>query len=132
MKNTAFSHDRLSDFVATEEMSATTIIDNALHAILEVKGKDPTVLKIPQPHAEYDYLVVVSARSDRQAQGISNRVIDQLSDQGCKPIAVEGMETGQWVLLDYGDVVIHVFYEPMREHYDIEGLWSNATVVNNI
>ena len=103
---------------------ATVIIENALNAILDVKGKHPVVIKAPDSYAECDYCLVVSARSDRQAQGISNKVIANLRELGCKPEAIEGLDTGQWVLLDYGNVVIHVMYEPMREHYDLEGLWE--------
>lgn len=103
---------------------ATIIIENALNAILDVKGKHPIVMKAPAGYSECDYCLVVSARSDRQAQGISNKVINVLSELGCQPDSVEGLDAGQWVLLDYGDVVIHVFYEPVREHYDIEGLWE--------
>ena len=74
-----------------------------------------------------DWFVVMSARSDRQAAAICDHIQDSLSDQeGLKPLSVEGRQKNQWVVLDYGDVVIHIFYEPVRVFYDLERLWEEA------
>jgi ribosome-associated protein len=73
-----------------------------------------------------DYFIVVSGRSDRQVQGITNRVIEELLSIGVKPLSVEGYEQSQWVLIDCGDVVVNVFYEPVRQFYDVESLWMRA------
>lgn len=73
-----------------------------------------------------DYLVICGAESDRQSQAIAMNVCDGLKAKGIRPISVEGMESGRWVLVDYGDVVVHVFLDSVREFYNIEGFWGDA------
>jgi ribosome-associated protein len=73
-----------------------------------------------------EYFMVVSARSDRHAQGISYRVLEALAEAGIEPTSIEGLEKSHWVLIDCGDVVLHVFYEPARAHYNIESLWAKS------
>lgn len=97
-----------------------------LRACSEAKARDVSVLDVADLLDLTNCFVVASGRSDRQVQGIANRIIDELGKAGLDPLAVEGLEQGHWVLLDYGDVVVHVFYEPLRRHYDIEGLWAKA------
>lgn len=92
----------------------------------DAKGRDITVLDVREVFGLSDYFVVVSGRSDRQVQGITNRIIDDLGSAGIHPVSVEGFEDGQWVLIDFGDIVVHVFYEPQRAFYDIESLWTEA------
>lgn len=99
------------------------VLKRVVDACEDVKGQDIAVLDVHRISDFADYFVVVSGRSDRQVQGITNRIIEELSECGVKPSAVEGYEDAQWVLVDFGDVVVHVFYEPVREHYDIESLW---------
>lgn len=107
----------------TEPLHLTARIVNAC---AEAKGKGISVLEMSELLDLTDYFVVVSGRSDRQVQGIANRILDALAEVGVHPFSCEGLDEGQWVLLDYGDTIVHVFYEPMREHYDIEGLWAKA------
>lgn len=99
------------------------VLQKVVGACEDVKGQDIAVLDVHRISDFADYFVVVSGRSDRQVQGITNRIIEELAVKGIKPHAVEGYEDAQWVLVDFGDVVVHVFYEPVREHYDIESLW---------
>jgi ribosome-associated protein len=73
-----------------------------------------------------NYQLVVSARSDRQVDAIADSVELGLKAEGLRPLGAEGARTGQWALLDYGDFVVHVFLHSAREHYDLEGLWSDA------
>lgn len=95
-------------------------------ACQEAKGNGLVTLDVADIADVADYFVIVSGRSDRHAQGIANRIIDELAQRGIEPTSTEGFEQGHWVLLDYDDVVVHVFYEPTREHYDLEGLWAKA------
>jgi ribosome-associated protein len=69
---------------------------------------------------------VVSGRSDRQVDAIADGISAGLKGEGLRAIGSEGARTGQWALLDYGDFVVHVFQHSAREHYDLEGLWSDA------
>jgi ribosome-associated protein len=112
--------------VVKEDVDSLSVVKRVVSACEEVKGKDLAVLDVHSIAGFADYFVVVSGRSDRQVQGLTNRVIDELCKAGIKPLSVEGYEDGQWVLIDCGDVVVHVFYEPVREFYDIESLWMRA------
>ena len=73
-----------------------------------------------------DYFIICSGRSDRQVQSIAQGIEENLGPMGIHPLSVEGMSRGQWVLMDFADVVVHIFYQPVREFYDLEGLWHHA------
>ena len=73
-----------------------------------------------------DYFVIVSGRSDTQVRSIGEHIEDVCRKSGYRPLAVEGLRHGQWVLVDLGDILVHVFYAPVREFYDLERLWSEA------
>ena len=70
--------------------------------------------------------IICSGRSNRQVMAIADFIQRDLKQQGIRPLSVEGLREGLWVLLDYGHVVIHVFYDPIRKFYDLEGLWMDA------
>ena len=106
--------------------STETLVYDVVNACAEAKGKDIVVLEVSKVFGIASHFIIVTGRSDRQTQGICNKVIDALASQGIEPISVDGMETGHWVLADFGDIIVHVFYEPTREYYDLEGLWANA------
>lgn len=77
-----------------------------------------------------DYLLILSGRSDRQVQAIAEAVrLGLKQDHAVMPLAIEGMNEGRWILIDYGDVMVHVFQEPVRDFYDLDGLWSEAAEV---
>ena len=110
---------------ATQEAFATAQL--ALEAALDKKALEPVLLNVQELCSYTSYLLIVSGRSDRQVDAISEGIREQLSkDHRIKPLGVEGIGSGQWALLDYGDVVIHVFYHPAREYYDLESLWVDA------
>jgi len=73
-----------------------------------------------------DVFLICSGRSSRQVTAIAEFVQIDLKRHGLKPMSVEGMKEGHWVLLDYGHIIIHIFYEPVRNIYDLEGLWIDA------
>jgi ribosome-associated protein len=99
----------------------------AIDAALEKKALEPALLDVSAQSSYTDYIVIVSARSDRQVQAIADGVIDQFAKTRRRPLGVEG--AGDWILLDFGDFVVHVFYHPTREFYDLEGMWIEATRV---
>ena len=76
-----------------------------------------------------DFFVICSGKSSRQVQGIADNLERGLREQGIRPLGVEGRGEGHWILMDYGDVIVHIFYEPIRDHYDLESLWSEAKKV---
>lgn len=98
----------------------------AVNAALEKKAKNIVILNIKNVTSFADYTVICSGTSDRQVQSIASSVEGSMKKAGTLPLGVEGEKGGRWILMDYADIIIHVFYEPVREFYDIERLWSDA------
>ena len=98
-------------------------------AALDKKAIDLVVLDVRGLTAITDYLVICTGRSDRQVQAIGQAVDEELRKHGDRPIAIEGMTRGQWVLMDFNDVIVHVFQKEIREFYDLERLWEHAPEV---
>lgn len=73
-----------------------------------------------------DWLVICGADSERQVKAVTDNIVDGLKKKGLTPIGVEGVAGGRWALLDYADVVVHVFHRPVRSYFDLEGLWADA------
>lgn len=97
-----------------------------IKAVLGTKAFDLVVLDLRGLTSFADIFIICSGRSHRQVSAIAEFVEQNLKDEGIRPLGIEGLREGHWVLMDYGDVVIHVFYEPVRTFYDLEGLWSDA------
>jgi ribosome-associated protein len=95
-------------------------------AALDKKAVDLVVLDVAALTSIADYLVICTGRSDRQVQAIAQAIDEHMREQGHRPAAIEGMNRGQWVLMDYTDVIVHIFYKPVREFYDLERLWEHA------
>jgi len=84
------------------------------------------ILEVKNLSSFTDFFVICSGNSDRQVQAIAAHLEEKLGQGGIRPLSIEGKREGRWILLDYGDVVIHVFYQPVREFYNLERLWSDA------
>lgn len=97
-----------------------------LKAVLAKKAREPMVLDVRELTSIADAFIICSGRSNRQVMAIAEHIQVELKKQGIKPLSVEGNKEGHWTILDYGDVVIHVFFESVREFYDLEGLWIDA------
>jgi ribosome-associated protein len=93
---------------------------------LDKKACDLVVLDVHEHTSIADYFIVCSGRSDRQVQSIAQGIEENAAEEGVKPFAVEGTQRGHWALIDFSDVIVHVFYEPVREFYDLDGLWGQA------
>ena len=98
----------------------------ALQAALEKKALEPVLLDLAAQGSYTDYLLLLSGTSDRHVQTIADAVVEAFHKARLPILGVEGRGEGRWVLIDRGDVVIHVFHHPLREHYDLEGMWSEA------
>ncbi len=94
--------------------------------MLDKKALDVQVLHVAPLTSVADYLVIGSAESDRQTRAVADYVAEVLSRIGQRPLNIEGTASGQWVLLDFGDVVAHVFRQDSRLHYALERLWGDA------
>ena len=99
-------------------------------AALEKKALDVTILELKKASSLTDYFLICSGRSDRQVQAIAQSIEEKMGKQGIRPLGEEGMREGRWVLMDYDDVVIHIFYDQVRRYYDLEGLWIEAPRIN--
>lgn len=97
-----------------------------LQVVGEKKALSPVLMEVKKLSSITDYFLVASGNSSRQVQAIVRHVSKRLKENGFRPHGIEGEQKGHWVLMDYGDVVIHIFYQPFREFYDIEGLWVEA------
>jgi len=98
----------------------------AIAAALDKKALEPVLLDVCGRASYADFIGVVSGRSDRQVEAIAEGVCEAMAAHGRRPLGREGTRNGRWVLLDFGDVVLHVFYHPLREVFDLESLWIDA------
>jgi len=92
---------------------------------LDKKAYDVSILEITALSSIADYLVLVSGRTDKQVQAIADSVRQGLKKFG-KALDIEGTTEGKWVVIDYGDVIVHIFQEELRRYYDLDGLWDKA------
>lgn len=95
---------------------------------LDKKAYEVKILEIARLSSIADYLVIATGTSDKQVQAIAESVRTGLKPFG-KPLDIEGMAEGKWVVIDYGDVLFHVFIEDLRRYYDLDGLWGAAPPV---
>ena len=108
----------------TEELDPS--IDLYVQAALGKKAQGLVVLDVRTLTSVCDVFMICHGRSNRQVIAIAEHIQQFLKKRKIKPLSVEGMREGHWVLLDYGHVIIHVFYESIRWFYDLEGLWVDA------
>jgi len=101
-------------------------IRRALLAAAEKKAIDPTVLDLRGISSFTDFFLIVTGANRRQAQAISDEIVDQLKRHGSPAARVEGYQNAEWILVDYGDFVVHIFDEKARRFYDLERLWREA------
>ena len=108
-------------------------METALFAVeyaLDKKGINLKLLDVRELSTLTDYLLLATGRSDRQVQAIAENIRTEFKHHhNVLPLAIEGMDKGRWILLDYGEIMVHVFQQSVREFYDLEGLWSEAPEV---
>lgn len=93
---------------------------------IEKKAEDPIILDVSKLCSFTDYFVIISGRSTRHVQGLAEAIEAELRSKRLATSKSEGLQEGIWVLLDFNDVVVHIFYSESRKFYDIEGLWHDA------
>lgn len=111
------------------DVAPLTIFDKAKVAVTAAEDKkaiDPVVLKLVELTTFADYFVICSGNSARQVQAIADEIEDQLRQQKARPLNIEGYNNAEWILMDYGSVIVHVFSENSRRFYDLERLWRDA------
>lgn len=105
---------------------ALPVAELAAKAALDKKAEDVVILDVRGLTTYADYIVVATGTSDRQVMAIADGVEEKMREAGHRSIGTEGYARGHWVLIDFADVVVHVFYEEARSFYDVEGLWADA------
>jgi ribosome-associated protein len=112
--------------VTTSSSELDERVVEAIEAASEKKALDVVVLDLREIASFTDYFVIVSGANERQVQAIADEVYEKLKKSGSASARVEGYKTAEWVLLDFGDFVFHVFEQKARQFYDLERLWREA------
>jgi ribosome-associated protein len=97
-----------------------------LRAALSKKAVNPVLIRLAKLTTLTDYFLIVSAGSGKQVKAIAEAIVQDADQRGIPRLSTEGVQQGNWALLDYGDVIVHVFQKAVREFYDLEGLWAEA------
>lgn len=106
------------------------LMQRLVQLVREKRGEDVVALDVREVADYMDYLVIATARSERQNRAIADHVVRTLKREGERVLSNAGADEGQWVCLDFVDVVLHVFTPDTREHYDLELLWADAKRVD--
>lgn len=122
------SKSSLTEDMATDSKTKSLL---CLKAAIEKKALDPVLLEMRGISPVTDYFLICTGKSDRQVQAIARSIEETLEKRGIRPLGQEGALQGRWILMDYNDVVVHIFLEPARKFYDLEGIWSDATRIES-
>lgn len=114
----------------TAELDPETLRDLLANSLDEGKAEDIRVLDVRGLTSITDYMIVASGRSVRQVKALKDRVLEAARDQNMRPLGVEGENVGDWVLIDFGDVIVHTMRPETRDHYQLEKLWERADVAS--
>lgn len=115
--------------ITTPLLDTTERVREAVAAADDRKAVDLKVLHLQKVSDFTDYFLICSGTSERQVQAIADAVQEKLRAARVRPLHVEGYNRGQWVLIDYGDLVVHIFQEEPRRFYALERLWGDAPEV---
>lgn len=107
-----------------------SLLNVIAQAIYDKKGFNIIALNVKGLSSITDYLVIAEGNVDRHVMAIARNVQQDLLEKGEKPIHIEGLKNGDWIVLDYGEVMIHLFMPGMREKYQLETLWKEAALID--
>jgi len=110
-------------------MKSKELVKIAINALEDIKAHDIAVLEIDEMVALFDCIIVASADSNRQTRALANNVQVKVKAAGGTVLSIEGQETGEWLLVDLGDVVVHIMLPAVREYYDLESLWAETKLL---
>lgn len=111
-------------------MTVEQMVKTAYDAIDDKLGKDISIINIGKVSSLCDYFIIATGSSARQVKAIADSVQDALTENDIEPRSKEGYDTQNWILLDYGDIIVHVFDEDNRAFYNLEKLWKDAPYVD--
>ena len=113
-----------TETISSDAAEGAELLATAQQALGDLKAVDPVVLDVRELSAVMDWLVVASGTSSRHVKALADNVMMKAKEQGVRPLGVEGERVGEWVLVAFGDVVVHVMQPAARSFYDLERLWS--------
>ena len=108
------------------KVEPVTIADKLVKCAVEKKARALRLLDVSELTDYTNYILIMTATSDRHAKALADHILEQLRPDKLRPLGVEGYGQGKWILLDFGDVIVHIFQEATRLYYDLEGLWQEA------
>ena len=108
----------------TDTLDLQKMVDVAINALEDVKAKDIVVMDVSAKTSLFQRMIIASGDSNRQVKALVSNVAVDLKEQGFEIISTEGTDSGEWALVDAGDVVVHVMLPAVRDYYDIEALWG--------
>lgn len=109
-----------------DKLDAITTAQKAVQSAREKHAAEVVLLDIKKLSSIADYVVICSADSERQVHALSKQIEDDLQISKVKPLSIEGLGENKWVLMDYNDVIVHIFLASARTYYDLDGLWADA------
>lgn len=109
-------------------MNIKKTIDLILKTLEDAKALDVIVFEVSKLTSISDYMIIASGRSNRQVNSMAEKVVEAAKDTGIQPIGTEGKKEGEWVLVDLGDIIVHIMQPDTREYYQLEKLWSADTI----
>lgn len=101
-------------------------LDLFVQTALAKKAESIVILDVREKTAIADVFIICSGRSSRQVEAIAEHMVLEMKQHGYRPLSSEGVKEGRWALIDYGHILVHVFHEPVRSFYDLDGLWVDA------
>lgn len=113
-------------------MKSNKLVEIVIDALEDIKAHDIVKLEIDGTASLFDCMIVASADSNRQTRALANNVQEKVKEAGGKVYSMEGQETGEWLLVDLGDVIVHIMLPAVREYYDLETLWEVKPLKQNI
>ena len=109
-----------------QTMKSEELVKIAVAALEDLKAQDITTIDVRGKTSITDFMVIASGTSSRQVKALVDNVLEKVKEQGIRPLGSEGLEGGEWALLDLGDIVVHVMQVATRQFYDLERLWQGA------
>ena len=107
-------------------MKKNKLVELCLKALEDAKALNVNVFDVRKLTSIADYMIVASGRSNRQVSAIADKIVETAKQNGFQPLGVEGQREGEWVLVDLGDVIVHIMHPETREYYQLEKLWNMA------
>lgn len=109
-----------------QTLHSEDLVKLAIAALEEIKAQDITTIDVREKTSITDFMVIASGTSSRHVKSLVDNVLEKTKEQGVRPIGSEGLDSGEWALLDLGDIVVHVMLPTARQFYDLERLWQGA------